>query len=148
LSINSVLIDDRLLVAHLTGARVLPSRATATLHTTTYWYFRACRAAVLGGSGQLSGPFSQLEPDDQARAITAMLSLPEDVGLPDARPLVPAMVEVSSHHPRLNLMNIEATAAALVLGARVLLSPAAAKGVLPPALDAEGVRWEVRDPTA
>jgi hypothetical protein len=56
------------------------------------------------------------------------------------------MVEVSSRHPRLNLMNLEATAAALVVGARVLLSPAAARGVLVPVLDAERIRWDVQDP--
>jgi hypothetical protein len=89
-----------------------------------------------------------LDEGDQERAITAMLQLPDDIGLPDPRPLVPTMVEVSRRHPRLNLMNIEAAAAALVLEARVLLSPAAAEGVLAPVLDAERVRWDVHDPSA
>lgn len=31
------------------------------LHTTIYWYYRACRADVLGAGGHLSGPFQQLE---------------------------------------------------------------------------------------
>ena len=143
---NSVLVDDRLLVAHLTGDGLLGRRSKASLHTTTYWYYRVCRAAVLGGAGQLSGPFAELGPHDQARAIAAMLQLPEDVGLPDPRAVVPAMVDIASRHPRLNLMNIEAAAAARVLGARVLLSPLASRGVLPPVLDAERIRWDVRDP--
>jgi hypothetical protein len=143
---SSVLIDDRLLVAHLTGARVPNPRSKAHLLTTIYWYYRACRAAVLGGSGRLSGPFAELDSHGQARAIAAMMQLPDEIGLPDPRPLVPAMVEVSSRHPRLNLMNLEATAAALVVGARVLLSPAAARGVLVPVLDAERIRWDVQDP--
>jgi hypothetical protein len=147
LPISSVLIDDRLLVALLTGGRVPGGRSTAALHTTTCWYFRACRAAALGGGGQLSGPFAQLNPADQERAIAAMLQLPEDVGLPDPRPLVPTMVDVAQRHPRLNVMNIEATAAALLLDARVLLSPPAAEGVLVPVLDAEGIRWDVQDPS-
>jgi hypothetical protein len=46
----------------------------------------------------------------------------------------------------LNVMNIEAVAAATTLEARVLLSPAAAAGVLAPALDAEQVRWSVQQP--
>lgn len=144
---SNVLIDDRLLVAYLTGARVPSRRSKASLHSTTYWYYRACRAAALGGSGQLSGPFAELDGEDQARAIAAMLQLPDEVGLPDPRPLVAAMVDVSSRHPRLNLMNTEATAAALILEARVLLSPPAAQGVIVPVLEAERIRWDVQDPS-
>jgi len=143
---SDVLIDDRLLVAHLTGTRIA-GRSKATLHTTTYWYYRACRAAVLGASGQLSGPFEGLSELDQSRAIAAMLQLPDDVGLPDPRVLVPAMVEVASRNPQLNLMNVEAVATARLLDARVLLSPAAAQGVLPPVLDAEGIRWRTVEPS-
>jgi hypothetical protein len=56
------------------------------------------------------------------------------------------MVDVSSRHPQLNLMNVEATAAALPLAARLLLSPAAARGIIAPVLDAEHIRWDVQDP--
>lgn len=142
-----VLLDDRLLVAQLTGVNVL-GRSRAKVHTTTYWYYRACRAAVLGASGQLSGPFESLDSADQSLAIAAMLQLPDQIGLPDPRPLVPVMVEVASRHSRLNLMNLEAVAAARHLGARVLLSPPAADGVLAPVLDAEKVPWETRNPEA
>jgi len=142
-----VLIDDRLLVAQLTGVNML-GRSRAKIHTTTYWYYRACRAAVLGASGQLSGPFEALDSTDQSRAIAAMLQLPDRIGLPDPRLLVPAMVEIASRHPILNLMNIEAAASARHLGARVLLSPPAANGVLAPVLDAEGIPWDTRDPGA
>ena len=142
---SSVLVDDRLLVARLVGASIrLPKHAT--LHTTTYWYYRACRAAVAGGGGQLSGPFTMLGPAQQAAAIQAMLALPDEIGLPDGRPLVPEMVGVHRRHPHLNLLNVEATAAALLLSARVLLSPAAARGVLPGVLDAEGVGWQEVEP--
>lgn len=144
--ISSVLIDDRLLVAHLTGERLFGSRSRAQLFTTGYWYFRACRAAILGTAGQLSGPFARLDPSRQADAIGAMLRLPDHIGLPDPRPLVPAMVEVAGRHHRLNVMNLEAAAAARVLGARVLLSPPAASGVLAPTLDAEGISWTVHEP--
>jgi hypothetical protein len=143
---NSVLLDDRLLVAHLTGTSVLGRRSRAHLATTTYWYFRACRAAVAGGTGQLSGPFAGLPAEQQGRAITAMLQLPEEIGLPPPRELVPAMVDVATRHPRLNVMNVEAVAAARVLEARVLLSPASAAGVVTPVLEAEGIRWDERDP--
>ena len=138
-----VLIDDRLLVANLLGAWRPPRRSV--LHTTTYWYYRACRAAVAGGAGQLSGPFAALGQEDQAAAIQAILSLPEDVGLPDPRALVPHMVGVHARHRLLNLLNIEAAAAARLLGARVMISTSAPRGLLPGVLEAEGIRWEAVD---
>lgn len=138
---NNALIDDRLLVAHLVGEPVRLGRAA--LSTTTYWYYRACRAAVEGGVGQLSGPFAGLPAEHQATAIRAMLSLPGDITLPDPRVLVPEMVDVHQRHPHLRLMNLEAVAAATVLGARVLLSERAAAGVLPQVLDAEGISWRI-----
>jgi hypothetical protein len=140
---NSVLIDDRLLVDHLTSSSVLGPRSKASLHTTTYWYYRACRAASFGGGGQLSGPFASLSVDRQSQAIQSLLLLSDEIGLPDPRPLAPAMVDITSRHPRLNVMNVEAIAAAYLLGARVLLSPAAADGIIAPVLDAESIRWDV-----
>ena len=75
-----------------------------------------------------------------------MLRLPDAICLPEPRQLVPAMVELASRHNRLNLMNLEAAAAATILKARVLLSPPAAEGVLGPVLDAEDVSWSVHTP--
>ena len=135
------LIDDRLLVARLVGERVRLPRAGLT--TTTDWYYRACRAAIAGGAGQLSGPFERLSVGEQAVAIRTMLSLPDDVALPDSRELVPAMVAIQQRHPRLNVMNVEAVAAAALLEARVLLSARGADGVLPAVLDAEAISWRV-----
>ena len=74
-----------------------------------------------------------------------MLQLPDDVLLPDSRVLVPEMVAVHQRHPHLNLMNLEVTAAAHVLDARVLLSARAADGVLPDVLAAEKIAWRVVD---
>ena len=139
--INRSLIDDRLLIARLVGERIRLPRAG--LLTTTYWYYRACRAAVVGGSGQLSGPFARLAADEQAAAIGAMLVLPDDITLPDPRVLVPEMVTIHQRHPQLNLMNVEAVAAAGVFEARALLSSRAAEGILPHVLDAEGLAWKV-----
>ncbi len=132
-------------MARASGVPVrLPRRAA--LHTTTYWYYRACRAAVSGAGGHLSGPFSALDPARQEAAIQALLALGDDVGLPDPRPLVPEMVGVHRRHPRLNLLNVEAAAAARLLDTRVLLSPLSARGVLPGVLEAEGVRWDLLGP--
>jgi hypothetical protein len=134
-------IDDRLLIARLVGERVRLPRVG--LFTTSYWYYRACRAAVAGGSGQLSGPFARLAAHEQAAAIAAMLVLPEDIALPDPRLLVPEMVTMHRRHPELNVLNVEAVGAASVLKARVLLSSRASGGILPQVLDAEGLAWKV-----
>lgn len=139
----NVVLDDRLLIEELlVGSR----RPGVQLHTTAYWYYRACRAAVLGAGGHLSGPFRELEPQDQVRAIIAMLQLPNDIGLPDTRQLVPLMVEIAERHPKLNLLNLEAVAAARALAATISLSPEAANGVLPAVLDAELLEWEIVSP--
>jgi hypothetical protein len=133
------LVDDRLLVARLVGERVRLPRAGVA--TTGYWYYRACRAAVAGGAGQLSGPFAQLPRDEQSAAIAALLALPDDLELPETRLLVPEMVGVHERHPQLNVVNVEAVAAAHLLAARVLLSPRASEGVLAEVLGAEGLAW-------
>ena len=135
-----VVLDDRLLIEELLVG--LPDAAAArSLHTTTYWYYRACRAAVAGAGGHLSGPFQELAGDEQGRAILSLLNLRPDIGLPDPHSTVPAMVDVAGRYPRLNLLNLEAVAVALLLSATLWLSEQAVEGILPPALDAEGIAW-------
>jgi len=137
-----VLLDDRLLVEELlVGLRT--GRRRPTLFTTSYWYYRTCRAAVAGAGGHLSGPFEQLAESEQKRAILSLLELREDIGLPDPRATVPLMADISRRHSQLNLLNLEAVAAGRVLSATVWLSEAAASGVLPAVLDAEGLAWIV-----
>ena len=51
-----------------------------------------------------------------------MLALPDDIGLPEPRLIVPVMVDVQRRHPGLNVLNTEAAAAALLLGAKMVLS--------------------------
>lgn len=135
-----VLIDDRLLIEELTVGIGVEDVAYAT---SVYWYFRACRAAVLGAGGNLSGPFERIGATRQARAIEQLLHLRDDISLPEPHAAVSTMAGVASRHPRLNLLNIEATAAALDIADVVWLSPKASEGVLPDVLDAEGVRWQV-----
>jgi hypothetical protein len=134
-----VVLDDRLLIDELLSGR---TRRRSGLHTTSYWYYRACRAAVLGAGGHLSGPFEEVGPPHQERAIASLLELPDDIALPDPRPVVPTMVEIAGRHPRLNLLNLEAVAVGRLLPASLWLSAETAAGVLPAALDAEGVTWE------
>jgi hypothetical protein len=138
-----VLVDDRLLIEQLlVGGLRVPA---AGMCTTMYWYYRACRAAVAGAGGHLSGPFERLAADQQRRAILTLLELPEAVALPDPRVVVPMMAQVATRHPHLNLLNVEAVAAARALSARVWLSQQSAAGVLPGVLDSEGIEWRTID---
>lgn len=137
---DAVVIDDRLLIEELlVGLR--GGGADVALHTTTYWYYRACRAAVVGAGGHLSGPFQALTGSEQERAILSLLELSDDIGLPDSRSTVPAMADVARRHPRVNLLNLEVVAVARLLAATVWLSEQASEGLLPPVLQAEGIAW-------
>lgn len=137
--LRNIVLDDRLLIEELLAGLDVEGHR----HTTSYWYYRACRAAVGGAGGHLSGPFLGLSAPRQAMAIRSLLTLPETVGLPDPRATVPLMAELSERHPRLNLLNLEAAAVGLVLDATMLLSPEASRGVLPEVLDAENIEWSV-----
>lgn len=134
-----VIIDDRLLIEELLVG--LARRRSVVLHSTFYWYYRACRAAVLGAGGHLSGPFQELPRDEQEQAILSLLQLRSDIQLPDPRPTVPRMAQIAKRHPRLNLLNLEAVAAGQLLDATLWLSDEAAGGVLPDVLDQEHVVW-------
>lgn len=136
-----VLLDDRLLIEELLVG-LTRGRPRPALFTTSYWYYRACRAAVAGAGGHLSGPFEQLGAEQQERAILSLLEPREDIGLPDARTTVPVMADLARRHTQLNLLNLEAAASGLVLNAEVWLSAEASRGVLPAVLDAEGTRWK------
>lgn len=96
---------------------------------------------MVGAGGQLSGPFVALPVALQEQAILRLLELRDDIGLPDPRLLVPEMAEVALRHPQLNLLNLEAVAAARVLDATIWLSSPAAAGLLPEVLAAEDVPW-------
>jgi hypothetical protein len=134
----AVVLDDRLLIEELLVG--LPGRRV-DLYTTTYWYYRACRAAVLGAGGHLSGPFERVDVEQQEVAIVSLLELRDDISLPDARSTIPEMAHLAARHPRLNLMNLEAIAIGRLLSATVWLSQETAEGVLPGVLNQERVRW-------
>lgn len=136
-----LLLDDHALIEEILTESISAREPNSSLLTTSYWYYRACRGAVLGAGGQLSGPFEQLADDLQEAAIATLLTLPERIGLPDPRTTVPVMVTVGGRHPKLNLLNLEVVAVALNTGAHVLLAERAATGILPGVLAAEEVDW-------
>jgi hypothetical protein len=76
-----------------------------------------------------------------------MLRLPEEIGLPRPRDVVPIMVSVAGRHRSLNVLDLEAVATAHWLRATVWLSPEGALGMLPHVLGAEGLIWETITPS-
>lgn len=139
-----VLLDDRLLIEELlAGVREVEGRAIAT---TSSWWYRACRAAVVAGGGHLSGPFAAVRSDLQELAVLTLLELRDDIALPDPREVVPAMARLARDHPTLNLLNLDAAASAATLDAEVWLSPKGARGILPSVLDGSAIPWRVVEP--
>jgi len=96
----NVVLDDRLLIEELLVAVV--DRGATAHHCLLY--YRACRAAVLGAAG-IFWTIRELEPQDQERAISAMLQLPNDIGFLTHDNSY-AHVEIAAP-PKLNLLNLE-----------------------------------------
>lgn len=133
------LIDDQALGAVLRNQtpRVLRRRQLAT---TGYWYLRLCQAALRspGLAGVLSGPLAGLSPEQRDRAMDLLLELPAEIELLSLRQLAPDIGRLRGNH-RLNILSIEALAAAKSLRAEVFLS--APSPALEGALTTEGCRW-------
>jgi hypothetical protein len=100
---------------------------------------------IAGAGGRLSGPFEGLDRERRDAALERMLALPEDIGLPDPRLIVPVMVDVQRRHPHLNVLNTEAAAAALLLDAKMVLGLPTANGQLGPVLSAENIEFDTVD---
>ncbi|MBI2704361.1 MAG: hypothetical protein HYX32_03590 [Actinobacteria bacterium] len=136
------LIDDQLLGAVLRG-KAPRALASKDLFTTGYWYVRLCQA-VLGAderTGALSRPFAELPDSMRERALNAVLELPAEIGLISLRELGPTIAQWRQHH-ELNILSIEALAAATLLRANVYLS--AASPQLEAALRSERLKVTVR----
>jgi hypothetical protein len=134
------LLDDQLLSRILRGAA--PPRRRTPVFTTGYWYVRLCHA-VLGAAdrtGVLSGPFAALPQSGRERALRSLLELPESIGLLSLRDLGPLIGQQRNRHD-LNILGMEALAAAVHLGADVYLSASSPR--LEAALQAEGRRVTV-----
>lgn len=115
------LVDDRVLAAVLRGDS--PPKAQEPVYTTGYWYVRLCRAVLTssGSSGVLSTSFASLPRAMRDQAMQALLELPDEIGLESLRTLAPLMGQLSRRH-QLNVLGIEALAAAVFLEADVYLS--------------------------
>lgn len=119
----TLLVDDQILSLVLRGEPPAAVAETDAIFTTGYWYVRLCHA-VLGVAdrpGALSSPFAALPPEARAQALAAVLELPEEIGLLSLRTLAPVIARLRARH-QLNILGMEALAAAVQLDARVILS--------------------------
>lgn len=134
------LVDDQLLSAILRGAA--PPKRRTPVFTTGYWYVRLCQA-VLGAAdrtGVLSAPFAALPIPARERAMDGLLELPDSIGLLSLRELGAVIGQQRRRHD-LNILGMEALAAAVRLDADVYLSASSPR--LEAALHAEGCRVTV-----
>ena len=134
------LVDDRILASLLQGAG--PPQPQDRVYTTGCWYVRLCQA-VLGASertGALSGLFVEQPAGLRDRAVAKLLELPEEIGLESLRNLGPLIGHLRRRH-ELNLLSIEALAAAVHLRADVFLTAPSPR--LASALKSEGLHVEI-----
>jgi hypothetical protein len=119
-----VVVDDHLLLRVLLDDEPLALRAPgARLFTTGLWYHRLCRAtANRAVTGVMSRMLGQVEPAVAAYAIRAVTALPETIGLCSLRELAWPMARLLDDGVQLNLMSLEALAAAEELGAELCLA--------------------------
>jgi hypothetical protein len=137
-----VLVDDQLLSRVLRGERPRPVLSPDEVFTTGYWYVRLCQAAlaVAERPGALSAPFAALPRDRREQALAAVMELPEEIGLLSLRELGPVIGRLRGRH-ELNILGMEALAAAVQLNATVALSARSPR--LEAALAAEHLAFEV-----
>jgi hypothetical protein len=120
--VTIALIDDQILsqVLRKRTPRILASK---TLYTTGYWYVRLCQAVLTAQDrmGVLSRPFAELPSPLRDRAIKTVLELPDEIGVISLRELGPSIASLRNDH-QLNILTIEALAAAIHLDAHVYIS--------------------------
>jgi hypothetical protein len=133
----TLLVDDQILAAHLQGRVATPSGEA--LYTTGYWYARLCLAVIRRAGGTLSGPFAALPPRWRKAAVSAVLELPEGIGLLSLRQLGPLIGELGTRHQPMNVLTREALAAAVELSAEVLIAAGNENRTLIAALETEGL---------
>ena len=117
----TLLLDDQTLAALLRGEDEPPND---DVFTTGHWYLRLCQAVVRGAGGVPSGPVLSLPAERRARALAAILELPEEIGMLSWRVVAPMMANQLDGAGRgLNLASREALAVATMLNAEVVMAP-------------------------
>lgn len=121
-----MVIDDHLLVRILLGDEPPDLRPRgAALSTTGLWYHRLCRAlADRTVTGAMSRSLGMVDDRIAGAAVSAVIELPDWIGLTSLRTLGWPMAALLANGVRLNLLSLEALASAEHLGAEICLAAA------------------------
>ena len=118
----TVVVDDHILRVYLAGrepSEVARVRRRSPLFTSGMWYHRLCRGlAASQVRGVHSSRLSHLPPDDAERLLANCRYLPGSVGIVSVRELAWSMALIMRDH-RLNLLQLEAIAAARRIGGTI-----------------------------
>lgn len=122
--IGDVVVDDTLLFRILSGDEPDSLRPRGgRLATTGVYYHRLCRAVIEPQVlGAMSRELDGLEPELAQAAIEAVTTLPDHVTLVSLRTLAMPMARPVEAGARLNLLALEALAAAEHLGAELCMA--------------------------
>jgi hypothetical protein len=144
-SARAVVVDDHLVLRLLLGDEPAVLRPHGgTVATTGLWYHRLCRALVDHAViGAMSRSLGNVEAGLASRAVQAVIELPETIELISLRNLGWSMAELLSIGVRLNLLSLEALAAAEHLGADLCLASADENPPLCEAAALRGVRVRI-----
>ena len=119
-----VLVDDHLLLRVLLGDEPPKLRAPDTaIATTGLWYHRLCRAlADENVIGSISRQLGTVDDSVASAVLGTVIELPDTIELISLRTLSWPMAELVHSGARLNLLSLEALAAALQLSAALCLA--------------------------
>lgn len=119
-----VLVDDHLLLRVLLGDEPATLRPPNTaIATTGLWYHRLCRALADDKVvGSISRQLGSVDDTMASAVLGAVIDLPDTIELISLRRLSWAMGELVHSGARLNLLSLEALAAAQQLSAEVCLA--------------------------
>lgn len=121
---SAILVDDHLLLRLLLDDEPSDLRSAGTrIATTGLWYHRLCRAladeAVVGSMSRRLGAVGD---DIAVDVLASVVELPETIELVSLRTLGWPMAELVHPGARLNLLSLEALAAARHLRAEICLA--------------------------
>ncbi len=121
-----VLVDDHILLALFLGRQPSDLRPDGgAISTTGLWYHRLCRALAIDTvTGAMSQSLGRVDAALGTAAVGAVIELPEEIGLVSLRTLGWPMSLLLANGSRLNLLSLEALAAAKALGAEICLGEA------------------------
>lgn len=126
MSAENLIVDDHLLLRMLLDDEPPDLRRRGgQISTTGLWYHRLGRALTSSTvTGALSKSLGHAHPYLGAQAVRAATALPDAIGLISLRELAWPMAQLLDEGVRLNLLSLEALAAAEHLRAEICLAPA------------------------